>query len=357
MEFDLNIITLNGTQAAIYSTESQKSGCPAAAPPLPPGSTVPSQQQSSSEKIEQFVAKFNRVSIESAPQAEVVQKLAEQIEGLPADRQAEKFKELFKIAGRVPKQGLEIQQGMIRSIDKLTSMQRRPLYDFVYDDARRRSIAQGSTWAAVASLLSADIPDPSLQEDSDGKRQRKWKRTQFKSIKDAALGDIKSVVSELNWTDRADVITELAKVPPNFHYSRTKAHNYNRPAMEKRYKELEEYMQSLPLRDRVNPAKYLEKATKYLSGNKRPDRLEKLEYLKTPYNRLPAELVSLIAEFLSIEDFDKFQEINKNQNRQRSDFLLREKQLKKLDKIFPLLERVFQVERFEIKKGCEKAPV
>ncbi|WP_338927540.1 hypothetical protein IHE33_15655 (plasmid) [Mycetohabitans endofungorum] len=71
-----------------------------------------------------------------------------------------------------------------------------------------------------------------------------------------------------------------------------------------------------------------------------------------PYNRLPAENVPMIAESLTLEDFDNFREAN--QENPRADLLLREKQLKKLDKIFPLLERVFQVERSGIEERVQE---
>lgn len=63
------------------------------------------------------------------------------------------FVPLFEAAGRVPKQGLQIQKDMILSLNSCLAPDLFTLYDFVYADAERRSPEQGSTWAAVASLI------------------------------------------------------------------------------------------------------------------------------------------------------------------------------------------------------------
>ncbi|WP_235091393.1 MULTISPECIES: F-box domain-containing protein [Burkholderiaceae] len=69
----------------------------------------------------------------------------------------EVFIPVFQAAGRIPKQGLQVQKDMIKGIRAIPIQHQRNMYRFVYADAERRSPEQGSTWGAVASLLDSYV--------------------------------------------------------------------------------------------------------------------------------------------------------------------------------------------------------
>lgn len=107
--------------------------------------------------VQQLLAEIERIRAEPALRAEPLRALWPRILGLPEEQQQTAFQWIFEAAGHVPKQGLQIQKDMIKSIREFPDGQRIDLYNFVYADAERRSPKRGSTWAAVASLM-AELP-------------------------------------------------------------------------------------------------------------------------------------------------------------------------------------------------------
>jgi hypothetical protein len=71
---------------------------------------------------------------------------------LPDAQHPAAFQQIFEAAGRVPKHGLPLQKDMIISICDFPYWQQPNLYQIAYADAERRSLEQGSTWAALLSL-------------------------------------------------------------------------------------------------------------------------------------------------------------------------------------------------------------
>ncbi|MCG1018620.1 MULTISPECIES: hypothetical protein [Mycetohabitans] len=109
---------------------------------------------------------------------------------MPDEQQQTAFQRVFEAARHVPKQGLQIQKDMIKSIREFPDGQRIDLYNFVYADAERRSPKQGSTWAAVASLMS-QLPEDQFPFES-------------------TYQNFISRLPELNAAEQAELIVQLA---------------------------------------------------------------------------------------------------------------------------------------------------
>lgn len=140
--------------------------------------------------MQQLLAEIERIRAEPALRAEPLQALWPRILGLPDEQRQTAFQRVFEAASHVPKQGLQIQKDMIKSISEFPDGQQIDLYNFAYADAERRSPKQGSTWAAVASLM-AQLPDDQFP---------------FASTYQTFI----SRLPELNAAEQAELIVELA---------------------------------------------------------------------------------------------------------------------------------------------------
>ncbi|MCG1041942.1 F-box protein [Mycetohabitans sp. B8] len=118
-------------------------------------------------RAQQLLAEIERIH-DPMLRAEPLRMLANCLITLPEERQQQKaaFQQVFEAAGRVPKQGLQIQKRMIKSIPAFSG-QGSDLYAFAYADAERRRPEQGSTWAALASILGWFPPTESLQFETE----------------------------------------------------------------------------------------------------------------------------------------------------------------------------------------------
>lgn len=305
MDYDSNS-TINSVQTALYATESRQAGRPTtAAPPHPPGLTVPASaggQPSSTTgaaagsasrptmhwatnrtsrpttyhdlppeiiqqlaahlpfndignlatvdrrtyrglqerrlswlccrrahyaremdlaSMQQLLAEIERIHAEPMLRAEPLDALWPRLSDLPEEQQLGAFQRFFEAAGRVPRQGLPIQKDMIRSILNFSDRLQRPLYEFAYADAERRSREQGSTWAAVASLLRCG--------SIGGAR--------YENEYQAFLGRLPA----LDAAGQAELLVELTKLLPGLRrdaHAQTKTIEY--------YRILQQWVQRLP---------------------------------------------------------------------------------------------------------------
>jgi hypothetical protein len=114
-------------------------------------------------RAQQLLAEIERIQ-DPMLRAKPLRMLADCLITLPEERQQQKaaFQQVFEAAGRVPKQGLQIQKRMIESISSFSG-QGSDLYAFAYADAERRRPEQGSTWAALASMIGKFPSIHSLQ--------------------------------------------------------------------------------------------------------------------------------------------------------------------------------------------------
>lgn len=277
MDSDSNF-TINSVQTALYATESQQAGRPTAAPPNPPGLTVPASVRGQPSAVtraaadsasrpmvhwaanrtsrpttyhdlppeiiqqladhvpfgdignlatvdrrtyralqerrlswlccrraryaremdlasmQQLLAEIECIYAEPTLRVEPLDALWPRLADLPEEQQLAAFQRFFEAAGRVPRQGLQIQKEMIRSILNFPNRLQRPLYEWVYADAERRSREQGSTWAAVASLFRCSFSTASRYE------------SEFQAF----LGRLPA----LDVTGQADLLVELAMLLP-----------------------------------------------------------------------------------------------------------------------------------------------
>lgn len=305
MDYDSNS-TINSVQTALYATESQQAGRPAAAaPPRPPGLTVPasagerpssmtgaaagsasrpmmhwatnrtsrpttyhdlpleiiqqladhvpfdnignlstvdrrtyralqerrlswlccrranSARDMDLASMQQLFAEIERIHAEPTLRAEPLDALWPRLSDLPEEQQLAAFQRFFEAAGRVPRQGLQIQKDMVQSILNFSDRLQRPLYEFAYADAERRSREQGSTWAAVASLL----------------RCRSISGSRYENEYQAFLGRLPA----LDAAGQADLLVELTKLLPGLRreaQAETKTIEY--------YRILQQWVQRLP---------------------------------------------------------------------------------------------------------------
>ncbi|MCF2134062.1 MULTISPECIES: F-box domain-containing protein [Mycetohabitans] len=154
--------------------------------------------------MQQLLTEIERIRVEPALRAEPLKALWPAIRAMRWEQQQAAFEQVFEAAGRVPKQGLQIQNDMIRAIHQFSRSQPRcnvyefvyGLYKFVYAQAERRSAEQGSTWAAVASLLGY-LDNDASQLWYEGEYQAFWGR-----------------LPALRTAEQADLIAELAILLP-----------------------------------------------------------------------------------------------------------------------------------------------
>ncbi|MEJ2768020.1 hypothetical protein [Mycetohabitans sp. B46] len=154
--------------------------------------------------MQQLLTEIERIRVEPALRAEPLKALWPAIRAMRWEQQQAAFEQVFEAAGRVPTQGLQIQNDMIRALHEIS--RHRPqcdvhefahaLYKFVYAQAERRSAEQGSTWAAVASLLGG-LGNGASQSWYEGEYQ-------------AFLGRLPA----LHTAEQADLIAELAILLP-----------------------------------------------------------------------------------------------------------------------------------------------
>lgn len=110
--------------------------------------------------VQQLLTEIERIR-EPMLRAKPFEALWPRLSSLPEEQQTAAFRQVFEAAGCVPKYGLPIQKDMIRSIRDFQELQQLDLYHLAYADAERRSVEQGSTWAAVASILIA-LPEQTI---------------------------------------------------------------------------------------------------------------------------------------------------------------------------------------------------
>ncbi|WP_337689453.1 hypothetical protein [Mycetohabitans sp. B46] len=171
--------------------------------------------------MQQLLAEIERIHIEPTLRTEPLDALWPRLSDLPEAQQLAAFQRFFEAAGRVPRQGLQIQKDMIRSILNFSDRLQRPLYEFAYADAEQRSHERGSTWAAVASLL------------------RCWSigAARYESEYQAFLNRLPA----LDAASQADLLVELAELLPGLHsdaHAETKTIEY--------YRILQQWVQRLP---------------------------------------------------------------------------------------------------------------
>lgn len=140
--------------------------------------------------VQRLLTEIERIRAEPMLRAEPLQTLSKQLRNLPKAQQTAAFQQVFEAAGRVPRQGLPLQNDMIGSIVCLSPQ--RALYAFAYADAERRRPGQGSTWAALASVRREFPIDP----------------LQFATEYRAFM----SRLPALNPAEQAELIVELAKL-------------------------------------------------------------------------------------------------------------------------------------------------
>ncbi|WP_338927086.1 F-box protein [Mycetohabitans endofungorum] len=185
----------------------------------------------------------------------------------------EVFIAIFQAAGRVPKQGLQLQKDMIGTIRGIPIQYQRNLYRFVYADAERRSLEQGSTWGAVASVLPiyGRTPPENLWFDAP----------QIESEYRALL----SRLPALDTFGQAELITALAEVlgafslsSPSFKYY---AYRYDvaSATIIELYETLFQWMQRLPASHRGAPIGALADRVSMLPEAQRPMYLARLRHL------------------------------------------------------------------------------
>ncbi|PPB84211.1 hypothetical protein B0O95_104163 [Mycetohabitans endofungorum] len=171
--------------------------------------------------MQQLFAEIERIHAEPTLRVEPLDALWPRVSDLPEEQQLAAFQRFFEAAGRVPRQGLQIQKDMIQSILNFPDRLQRPLYEFAYANAERRSREQGSTWAAVASLLRCSLTSAS----------------RYESEYQAFLGRLPM----LDVAGQADLLVELAMLLPGIRrgeHADAKIIEY--------YRTLQQWVQRLP---------------------------------------------------------------------------------------------------------------
>jgi hypothetical protein len=191
-----------------------------------------------------------------------------QVLGRQVDCKSEMFVPLFEAAGRVPKQGLQIQKDMILSLSFSAPL----LYNFVYADAERRGPEQGSTWAAVASLMGGLY----------------LSYTSFNSQKfESEFQNFLNRLPTLATADQAELIAALAD-------TLTSVRAFEASAL--LYKTLFEWVQRLPASHRGAPIRNLAWGISLLPEAQRPAHYANLRHwtLSLPDHQLSSALDGLL---------------------------------------------------------------
>lgn len=221
--------------------------------------------------VQQLLTEIERIRADSL-RAELLQALwhraRRQFEVKP-----EVFIAIFQAAGRVPKQGLQVQKDMIESIRGIPIQYQRNLYRFVYADAERRSPEQGSTWGAVASMLPiyGRTPPSHLQ----------FEAPQIESEYRALL----SRLTTLDTSGQAELIMALAEVLGAFslYCPSPKYHGYRYDVASatilELYETLFQWTQRLPASHRGAPIGALADRVLMLPEAQRPVYLAHLRHL------------------------------------------------------------------------------
>lgn len=179
--------------------------------------------------VQRLLTEIERIRAEPTLRAKPLQTLSKQLSNLPEEQQTAAFQQVFEAAGRVPRQGLLLQSGMIGSMVCFPPQQQRALYAFAYANAERRRPGQGSTWAALASARKEFPIDP----------------LQFATEYRAFV----SRLPALNPAEQAELIVELAKLLIEFvpnHYSTA-------TTIAELYETLTQWVQRLPASYRGAP--------------------------------------------------------------------------------------------------------
>jgi hypothetical protein len=174
--------------------------------------------------VQRLLAEIKRIRAEPTLRAKPLQTLSKQLSGLPEEQQTAAFQQVFEAAGRVPRQGLQLQKNMIESI---VCFQRG--YELAYADAERRHPEQGSTWAALASVRKEFPIDP----------------LQFATEYRAFV----SRLPALNPAEQAELIVELAKLLIEF----VPNHYPTATTIAELYETLTQWVQRLPVSYRGAP--------------------------------------------------------------------------------------------------------
>jgi hypothetical protein len=175
--------------------------------------------------------------------AKPLRMLADCLIMLPEERQQQKaaFQQVFEAAGRLPKQGLQIQKRMIKFIPSFSG-QGSDLYAFAYADAERRRPEQGSTWAALASILGWF---PSIES------------SQFETEYRAFVNRLPA----LNPAEQAELLAELAaglpEPPPEVSWGPHPPHYPTATTIAGLYETLTQWVQRLPASQQGAPIKAL----------------------------------------------------------------------------------------------------
>ncbi|WXK34376.1 F-box protein [Mycetohabitans rhizoxinica] len=221
--------------------------------------------------VQQLLTEIERIGADSL-RAELLQALWQR-----ARRQykvkPEVFIAIFQAAGRVPKQGLQVQKYMIRTLQGMPIQYQRNLYRFVYADAERRAPEQGSTWGAIASMLPiyGYTPPSNLWLDAP----------QIESEYRALL----SRLPALDASGQAELITALADVLGAFSLSfpspQYHAYRYDLASATiiEWYETLFQWMQRLPASYRGAPIGALADRVSMLPEAHRPVHLAHLRHL------------------------------------------------------------------------------
>ncbi|WP_337691029.1 F-box domain-containing protein [Mycetohabitans sp. B46] len=219
--------------------------------------------------VQQLLAEIERIRAEPV-RAELLQTLWQRAKG-QYEVKPEVFKAIFQAAGRLPKQGLQVQKDMIRSILGTPLQYQHNLYKFVYADAKRRSPEQGSTWGAVASMLPYYGRIPPMWLDA----------SQIESKYRAFLNQLPA----LNPSEQAELITVLAEVLAAFSLSGSSfdyfAYRYDLASATilELYETLFQWMQRLPASHRGAPIGALANRVSMLPEAQRPVYFAHLRHL------------------------------------------------------------------------------
>ncbi|MCF7694673.1 F-box domain-containing protein [Mycetohabitans sp. B2] len=219
--------------------------------------------------VQQLLTEIERIRAEPV-RAELLQTLWQRAK-IQHEVKPEVFKAVFQAAGRLPKQGLQVQKDMIQSILGTPLQYQHTLYKFVYADAERRSPEQGSTWGAIASMLPFYGRIPPVWLDA----------SQIESRYRAFL----SRLPALNTSEQAELITVLAKVLAAFSLSGSSfdyfsyRYDLENATILELYETLFQWMQRLPASHRGAPIGALANRVSMLPEAQRPVYFAHLRHL------------------------------------------------------------------------------
>jgi hypothetical protein len=182
--------------------------------------------------VQWLITEIERIRAEPILRAKPLQELWNPfniVSNFPEDQSTAAFQQIFESAGRVPKQGSQIQKNMISNIPCFQPQQQSVLYEFAYADAERRRPEQGSIWAALASVRSEFPIDP----------------LQFATEYRAFV----SRLPALNPAEQAELIAKLAKLLTEFRPN----HYPTATTIAELYETLIQWVQRLPASYRGAP--------------------------------------------------------------------------------------------------------